>query len=330
MKHFLVMLGLLVLAGFAHAGNYGYRSYGYSSYSYPSYSSYSYPSYSTYSVPRYYDVPVYKNVYREYPIYVPLATYATLYFGPQSQVAYDAAVKASVAATAATNTATAAVSASQTATSTANATSQKLTAIQGDVRSVLGAVKDLTTIVSNVQSKVTTLEGRMNQIDARLQKVEGGGVVIPKDRPAPAPKGNPAPAPASGTRDEVVIPNHLLVLKNRCASCHQEGGVTKGKLALFDADGKLAPLSGDQIAAMTEHVTKGTMPPAKDSAGKAIQPLSEAETISILTNMSKFPRKTSIKENGDESIRLDIPGSKPPSGSAPVRRVGFARFRKQR
>ncbi len=273
----LLLLVLFALGGLAlveppvvRAGCYSYPS---------SYSSY--PSYS-YSTPRYYSVPVYKEVkvYKEYPVarYVDIyPVYGQLYFGPASAAAYATAVNAATQA--------------KTATSTATRASSQLTTIQGDVKSVLGAVKDLAGIVSATQAKVSSLEARLGIVERQLKP----------SQPPPVP----VPEPAKGAKPAGPGPDALRVTQTKCAACHQEGKPVKGKLTLLTAAGQRAPLTGDQVAAMTARITEGSMPPPAKQGEPATQALTNDETIALLMDIKQYPRKK--EASSEEVLYLRLP-----------------------
>jgi hypothetical protein len=301
---------------------------------YPSYSTYSYPttySYSShpvsYSAPASYQT-VYKEVpyYKEYPVYkdVPVARYVDiypiygqLYFGPGSSAAYAQAVNAAAKADTATTAATA-------ASATASATSKQLDKIQSDLGSVLSGIKTLAEAQQATNNRLNNLEGRLQFLE---RKVGGGAPGDPTPPampravahysapPAPTPAAPPVPmtsaepspmpgdVPGAGAPSATpTLPDALTVLRNKCALCHQAGNehrAGKGKLVLLLKEGARAPLSGDDVAAMTTRLTEGSMPPPAPRKVKEgdrevtlhVAPLTNVETLAMLMDLKSFPRK---------------------------------------
>ncbi len=227
------------------------------------------------------------------------------------------------------NAATVAKTATTTAavaSSTATATASQLTTIQGDVKSVLGAVKDLASIVQATQTKVNVIESRLITVENRVKLLEGTkpGIGAPPPVPVPGKAAKPAAEALDSTAGKV---DALRVTMTKCASCHQEGKPVKGKLTLLTAAGERAPLTGDQVAAMTARITEGSMPPpAKQGDVNPIAPLSNEETIALLMDMKSYPRKKDATNEEVIYLRLPADLSSRAPRAVPARKLQFRRL----
>jgi mono/diheme cytochrome c family protein len=101
----------------------------------------------------------------------------------------------------------------------------------------------------------------------------GTSASTPEQLPAPA-----ATHDAAAATDEV--PPGVRVLQSRCAACHT-GAAAKGGLVLFTDPETFAGVDRATADRILESVRSGAMPPPKNAAGEALQPLTDVELAQL-------------------------------------------------
>lgn len=238
---------------------------------------YSYaPSYSYQS--SYYQPPSYVYNY-SYPVAqyigIPIGLFGQLYVGPQGTPKTTTVAQT----TTTTETQTATAQRAATATSTAAVASSGVNADVGN--QLLAGLKTLTTIVGTVAQKQEAQEKRIAAVEGAKAPVEA----------------------------EAPLPDAMVVYKNKCFVCHQEGSptvakdkTTKQPLMLFTAKGERAPSSFETLQAFLGHITDGTMPPKGNKLN--IAPLTGLEQSSIIVDLKRFPQKKVTHEESVDLLRL--------------------------
>lgn len=277
MKYWATLAVLVLFCGSGRAGYCYQPNY---TYSYSGYQSY-YPSYSYY--PQYVAAPVSSYVA------IPIPVFGSVYVGPSGATNVTTTQTRTQTATSVQTAATG------TAATVATGGAATTVAVADSSREILVAVKTLTGLVGQVAQKqeaeaaksvrrdqlLVTLQRSHDDLRSRMAAVESRVGVVPPPLmpPAPVPP-SPAPPPKkdepkeADDSDAEVSKAAMVVYKNSCFKCHQDGSATIAKnrttkepIALFTKAGERGLLTVnatkgiDQAQAFLTHVTEGTMPP---------------------------------------------------------------------